>query len=159
MLIGVRTVFGGTCIFRSGSESQHEVASLHKSTNMAMHVPKAPGFAQMLKDGAKVFKKLQLMEKVLWYVICRILSPIVTWKQFCCEEMLCFRGHVTRMLVWIFSNFPNGINFTIIKKSECFFPIFDIKLMFHWIIFRLNMWGPEYWRNIAKLLGVTSLVL
>jgi len=22
---------------------------------MAMHVPKAPGFAQMLKDGAKVF--------------------------------------------------------------------------------------------------------
>lgn len=23
--------------------------------NMAMHVPKAPGFAQMLKDGAKVY--------------------------------------------------------------------------------------------------------
>lgn len=54
-LIGLRTEFGGTCLFRSGSESQHEVASLHKSTNMAMHVPKAPGFAQMLKDGAKVF--------------------------------------------------------------------------------------------------------
>lgn len=54
-LIGLRTVFGGHLFISIGIGISTWVASLHKSTNMAMHVPKAPGFAQMLKDGAKVF--------------------------------------------------------------------------------------------------------
>lgn len=55
-LIGLRTVFGGHLFISIGiGISTWGSKSLHISTNMAMHVPKAPGFAQMLKDGAKVF--------------------------------------------------------------------------------------------------------
>lgn len=54
-LIGLRTEFGGPVYSIGIGISTWGSKSSHKSTNMAMHVPKAPGFAQMLKDGAKVF--------------------------------------------------------------------------------------------------------
>ena len=61
---GVRIIHGiiqPNFLFHSFSEYSN------KKQNMAMHIPRAPGFAQMMKDGAKVSGISQF--------ICRLALP------------------------------------------------------------------------------------
>lgn len=58
--------------------------STNRFTNMAMHVPKAPGFAQMLKDGAKVlWMYLCINNKIrLYFNICKYFCQLTVMFSF-----------------------------------------------------------------------------